>query len=74
MNNNLIKKENGFIKRIKDWIKSKFKKTFENGKKVMEITEENEQQSNITIPSDTQLEIDDNPALIPDLPSYFPLF
>ena len=73
MNNNLIKKETGFIKRIKDWIKSKFKKTFENGKKVMEITEENEQQSNITIPPDTQLEIDDNSALIPDLPSYFPL-
>ena len=72
MNNNLIKKETGFIKRIKDWIKSKFEKTFENGKKVMEITEENEQQSNITIPPDTQLEIDDNSALISDLPSYFP--
>lgn len=26
----------------------------------MEITEENEQQSNITIPPDNQLEIDDN--------------
>ena len=73
MNNNLIKKETGFIQRIKDWIKSKLKKTFENGKKVVEITEENEKQSNITIPPDTQLEIDDNSALIPDLPSYLPL-
>ena len=73
MNNNLIKKETGFIKRIKDWIKSKLKKTFENGKDVMEITEENEQRLNITIPPDTQLEIDDNSALIPDLPSYFSL-
>ena len=69
MNNNLIKKETGFIQRIKDWIKSKLKKTFENGKKVVEITEENEQQSSITIPPDTQLEIDDNSALIPNLPS-----
>lgn len=51
----------------------KLKKTFESDKKVVEITEENEQQSNIDINPDTQLEIDDNSALIPDLPSYLPL-
>lgn len=70
MNNNLIKKETGFIKRIKNWIKSKFKKNFENDKKSVEITENDEQQSHITVISDTQLEIDDNSVLIPDLPSY----
>lgn len=69
MNNNLMEKETGFIKRFKYWIKSKFKKTYENDKKVMEITEENEQQSNIMIFPDRQLEINDSFALTPELPS-----
>lgn len=30
MNNSLIKKETGFISKIKEWIKNKWKKTFIN--------------------------------------------
>lgn len=69
MNNSLIKKETRFISKIKEWIKNKWKKTFE---KTMENSEYNEQHSDINIPSDAQLEIDDSVS-IPDLPSFLPL-
>ena len=64
MNNSLIKK-NGFISKIKEWIKFKWKKTMAN-------SEDNEQESNSTIPLDEQLEIDDTSCLTTDLPSFIP--
>ena len=69
MNNFLIKKEKDIINKIKDWIKCKFRKNFENGKKEVENSEEKEPQTDITSSTDIQLEIDNESVLIPDAPS-----
>ena len=70
MNNSLIKKDNRFINKIKEWLKNKLKKS-NSDKKTETPSKNSEQQLDTTFQplEDTQLEIDSNTCFIPSTPS-----